>query len=589
VFWQELSPYRTTTDVTDFQVSVWAKFLNPQVAGPIIAAGLPKHQSDVQTQNLTTRRRFVDPEQLIKSTSHVLESAVNSSPIAPIIKTVSKGIDFVESAAADVGAFFGLFDKPTSIAATAPMLPQYSRGFTTTSGVNPSVRLGQHPSSRLATTGVFPTDTSLMTLTKLAQVPMLHHIDYFDGATRVSFDLVCAPLDSLSTRTQNVTRDYFEYIARAHMYWRGSIRYRVKFICGAMIKARVQIAIKFNGISDTSGQIFTRVLEINGDTETFISVPYLHNAYWSPPQASGFSVADQFPSLQFTLIDQITGAQGSSDPFVDVLIWRAAGADVQFARPVTAPVTLPTPPTLKIKKTKSIFPPKSTKVPEHQTSLRAAFEKPFESLVCDCTQAMERGYCTDDTSTTVADLMKRFVGNAGTFAGIQLYSPSLIAGGFYYDWDGIDYSGAMGETYFYYRNLFWFERGDRHVKLLFRPNATGEVHAFLASPLSGEAGTSNGYAFQLLNSNPQLEVEVPWTCPYPYMPLYQDCDSQIMTQGKDYYIPVLKIGTSTTGDTIVQYQSFIAASDNYVCGMLAPPPFVDGDLASPSKKKVLVH
>jgi hypothetical protein len=570
VIYSQITPYRVISDVGPFQVSVWAKFVNPQVAAPIVAVSakkaIPKMQSVRVKPETTTTRRYVDPEALTKTMSDTMVATASNGPLAPVINTVGKGLEFAESAASAVTSFFGLFDKPTSVKSGAPMMQQFGRDFTLTSGLDTSLRIGQHPTSKLATTGIFPMETSHITMSKLAQIPMLYHVDYFNS-TRGTFQLFLEPISSSCSRYLNYTRDYFHYVAAAHQMWRGSQKFRIKFVCGQFIKARVQISVLFNFAPDTSGQVYTRVVEVNGETETTFTIPFLLNRYWA-----FFDDGIQFndlPILQVSLIDTVVGGSTGDDPTVDIVMWRAAGEDIQFAGLRSA----------------YVVPPTVSKIPEQQSSLREMFSKPFDTIVCDCTRAMEVGYCTDDLSTTVADAMKRYA-----------YSPDTEPAPYRYTYDDAIVNGIISPTsplnsvfndpYWYFKSLFLFERGD--IRLRLTNDAPGN-DVFAQALILGRnnlALPGNGTVYTYTKHNPELQVEVPYSSCYPYLPNQGNVATQTSLFWDSIRNPRIVINFSypPTGDA--KAQTFIAASDNMVCGVLVPPPYVDGQLpVSKTRKK----
>lgn len=555
--YSQITPYRVTADVGPFQVSVWAKFLNPIVAGPWVQAPIPQ-QSEMTDSSVATvqpvnqnTRRYVDPEALTKTVSNAVVSNNINGPLQPIVKMVGSGSEFLESAAQAVTSFFGLFDKPTSVAAPSPMFPQWSRDYTATSGLDTSIRLGQHPTTKLATDGIFPMETSHITMSKLAQVPMLHHIDFFNS-TRNGFTIELEPNAASSNLAANGTRDYFKYVAAAHHAWRGSIKYRVKFVCGQFIKARVQVSVRFNDQTDTSGQIFTRVIEVNGETETMFTVPFLRNRYWA--LWNDDTVYNDVPALQFNLIDSVVGGSTADDPTVDVVIWRAAAEDIQFAG-------------LRAPRFDGASP---TKIPQQQTSLRSVFSKPFDSLVCDCSKSMEIGYCNDDLSTTVADAMKRY--------SVINLPPNPVKYWFSEPENGAFSSGdaisAFSQPFFYFKALFWFERGDLRFRLQnTSPSVGGYANVQIMSDFSTVSASSNGTAYTYLQHNPELQFEVPYISPYPYLPIAGLQATQVEMDFLSNTDARSMFAITTPEGAVTRFS--IAAADNYVCGMLAPPPYCD--------------
>jgi len=218
--------------------------------------------------------------------------------------------------------------------------------------------------------------------------------------------------------------------------------------------------------------------------------------------------------------------------------------------------------------------------PAHQTSLRGAFSKPFDSLVCDCTVASESGYCTSETSATVADAMKRYgryIDHGTTPTTMTDLAPFYPIAGFTIN-EGIPTNiSSFDELYChlnYLTYLFWFRRGDLRFRILDFADYTGHVAATMNDFTLAPGKVSNGMSFAKFPGEPQLAFEWPYSAVLPYFPTQGPVNTGDIEQ---YHIA--HCGIDNLQENMEVY---IAAGDNYLCGMIAPPPIVL--LAPPTPK-----
>lgn len=571
-----ITPYRNTEGTTDFSISVYAKMINPRVARPIPVTSTrtrssrvrPGHQSLAGTQSTSTTTSQApvgtapqpfDVESFSKTTANTSISKVAANfmdPILGIADTIGNVLGLVTSVV-------GGLDKPTSSQAPQMMQMQFGRDFTQTEGLSSDMRMSQYPVSKLATKRIFPGMTSQAKVTDIARVPMLYLVGSLNQGSSPNTNIQWTVHPKATGTAPTGQTDYLMYVSSAYFRYRGSIRYRLKFVCSAFYKTRVRISLQYGTVAlDNKGDVWSRVVEINGDTEVKFLVPFLFNRYWDRFD----TINTDSPTVVVELLDNISGAPSGQTPQIDLAVWRAAGPDYQLTdlRFAQYPIS---------------------SEPEHQSSLRAIFAgDEFEGIVCDCKLSSEMGYCTSELSGTVNDAMKRYTPLVNFYAfgesdqKLEILPPQFSGVGYSFPglWnDGFQQAALysnFGSPFYYFLGLFWYWRGDVRVRYSNILEATPPFKAqvFKLLPNTVEA---NGTAYTYFSQAPELGFEIPYSACYPYLPIQGPTP---LMQG-DYMTHLIQPadGVPTCGfpvewgDYVTRH---VAAGDNFLCGMLAPPP-----------------
>jgi hypothetical protein len=580
------TPFRDLSAAGDFTITVFAKFLNPHLAGPLPVASTKKkriqHQSSTGVAPKTSQP--IDIEDMVKTTSGVMTSSASAGPISPILDLVGMGMNVVKS----IGGATGLFDKPTSSSAGHVMIHKSLRDFTQTTGLDFSQRLSQYPTSRLANNKMFGKQfTSHSSISSIAQIPMLHHVAELHEGTvpSTSFVLVCHPAEVDSSSYAAHQFDYLSYISRACKRWRGSIKYHFKFIAPSFSKTRVRITLQYDTstVLGTKGDLFTRIVEISGDTDCSITVPFFYNRYWDYT-----TVALDRNLLVVELVDKITGNAGVSTPIVDVMVFRAGGEDIAFADLGFAYIApyIP-PPAIKapIKKQEKI---------EHQSSIRTVFSKPFDTIACDCSYSVDKNFCTSEQLTSVQEIIKRYSTfhnqnpGANPLNDIWLWPTNTGTIETAAWWiDGIlqplnQPVDIVGNPFQYFLSLFLYVRGDVRVRLVdTAATAGGIAYAAMLDPQLG-ISSANSMVLTDFHSSPELSFEVPYSSNVPWHPIQGPIASV------DYYdaeaAPRFGVDNPANTGFTASYEKFVSASDNFLAGILMPPPRVWGGTTTTTRK-----
>jgi len=307
----------------------------------------------------------------------------------------------------------------------------------------------------------------------------------------------------------------------------------IQFITTAFTTARFRISVNYVSYSSavtTTGDVVSRIVDVKGDTITEFTVPYLYQSHWRQVNGHG-TISDYLqPRLSIEVLEDIIGQSLESDPTVYVLIWRAAGEDIQFQQ-LNAP----------------IIPDVGTQ----ETCIRDRFRVPFGGIVQGITGGVEHNFVSSESPQTVKDVLKRFSGNTNSFntAPYNVTQPT--------------------ELYGYVANVFNYWRGSRRIRILCTPT-TGFQLLSITNQQSATTGystisSSNGLAYTYTPTYTQITCEVPWfsTLPYfPCIPAQSSLDLISTAEGapQDFF--------SIAG----AYGTFVCAGDDFQYGFLVAPP-----------------
>lgn len=578
-----LTPYRDLSNTGSFTMRVFAKFLRPHVAAPLPVESTRKVQHQSETGVVMKTPAPVDVENLVKTDSHQMISKQQASPLSPIMDIIGTGMNVVQQ----LGSLTGLFDKPTSTTSGEVMIHRIARDFTQTTGLDYSQRLSQYPQSHLANSKMFGKQyTSHSSVSAIAQIPMLHHISYLEQGSMPNtlISLLVHPAETDSSSYAAGQWDFFTYISRACRFYRGSIKYFIKFVCPTFVKSRVRITLHHEGAASTGtkGDLFTRIVEISGDTDVSFTVPFLYNRYWDLTAPPG----EGTPYLLIELIDNVTGGASGSTPIIDVLIFRSAGEDMCFSNllianinPATATATTTVATTTTPTTTLQI-----EKV-EHQCSIRETFTKSFDTLACDCSYSIDKNLCTSDQLTSVAEILKRYSEfhnmnpAASPLNDVWIWPTSS-------DTTSIDVNlwwltgllqtanqpaSVVANPFQYFLSLFLYVRGDIRVRYVDHSESTGLVYAGLLD-INRRLAAGNSMVISDLHATPELSFEVPYSSTIPWHPIQGPIPCSSLYNSD--VVPHFAVDNGANTGFTSAYEAYIAASDNFLAGILMPPPRV---------------
>jgi molecular chaperone GrpE (heat shock protein) len=342
---------QTATGVASVDVTAWAALVDPEVTG---FTYVPNHTAPTEIKrdfrpHMATREAEVRSEKGL--VTNIAEAAVKLTDTAksiPIIADVASVANPIAKAVASVANQLGL-DKPTTVEVVHRMMLNSQGGFSNVKGLDSSERISADPESRNANDNVFCSrDYNQFQNYKL--LPALIELGYFDSTYQINDEIwtsAVAPTKCAIESTTKVTyMTYLAELASHFRYWRGSIKFRIAFICSKFLSSRVVIEWIPNEFDHSlvdgtdSGNYQRMTVDINGDTVVTFCVPYLANTpYLVVPTPDLFTTTDYSQTrcfngkLTIRIVNPPVTIDSTDQSQIYYTIWMAGGEDFQVDRP----------------------------------------------------------------------------------------------------------------------------------------------------------------------------------------------------------------------------------------------------------------
>jgi len=479
---------------------VQARFVNPQVAWPVAPAGTligrrirtAERQSSGSVPQYTTRMRIprgpTSTEIVSSNNSIPAQSAqLNVTPtqvtsgaasITSAINSVAEPIESVISAIQpllSIGSMIaGLFDKPEQVESVQKVYVTTMNNMCRVDQKDNAEPLTLYSGSYLTTADDTLPEGGNWTLLDILTRPSLHSKYTFTSTNNIAY----IPYIAMGTPVS--------YLQIAHRYWRGSMRYMLKFYCSSFISARFLVIFapytvtSTNAITDTVSQI----VDVRGDTTVSFTVPYVAQTDYLIP------MAETVGQLQISIYNNIVSSDSATDAVVDMIVFSAAGPDFQLQYPVQP--------------NQGVFPfsygyPNVTVPrgrPERQSAVCEDFKNTFPPFVADCQMFADHHYVASETSHRVVDILKRYMTAGGlTFGTSNAQLPAF-------------YTPDSGTIGYWLYVLFAFHRGG--IKYKIAQASVGQMAARFADS-NGTSYRASGTGFVL--QAPTATV-FDFACPY---------------------------------------------------------------------------
>jgi hypothetical protein len=348
--------------------------------------------------------------------------------------------------------------------------------------------------------------------------------------------------------------------------WRGSIKISIHFNTSIFTTTRVRISHVYANdftvdLSNYSGDVISKVVDVTGDTWVDFVVPYLDAAKFKTfeffDDQSNTTSLPNLGTVAVSIVNPVTTPDTTGATVVFASIYMSAAEDFELAGYVGH----------RTKKDAGILHwapyTKVAQIPveeaDAQTSLTEVFAKPFTGLT-PTTLTAQRGMITQDDIVCVTDLMKRYYPRIITFSSPGEYAIPVLP-----DPAAVDVNG-QGNNLAELCYPFLFHRGSTRVKGLniITNTATQAFSARLvrsATTTLGPAeaaGTGAVYGGIPWNK-PIIGAEIPYFAPYPF---YETIPTTTLFSQPE---SLMCNGSSTAN----WMQS---AGDDYSLGYLAAPP-----------------
>jgi len=287
------------------------------------------------------------------------------------------------------------------------------------------------------------------------------------------------------------------------------------------------------------------------------------------------------------LIDEIVGGPSGVTSIIDVLVFRAAGEDMSFSNLTLANANPPTSTTTHtITSQSTLTTTINTERVEHQCSIRNEFTKPFDTIACDCSYSVDKNLCTSDQLTSVNEILKRYCEfhNMNTTGGalndIFVWPVSSnftpISSNLWWLVGALQPGNLPVNValnpFQYFLSLFLYVRGDIRIRFIDYSASSGIVFAGLLD-INSRLSVANSMTISDLHATPELSFEVPYSSMIPWHPIQGPvpCSARYNAD----MTPHFAVDNGTNSGFTSSYEQFISASDNFLAGILMPPPRVE--------------
>jgi hypothetical protein len=384
VYLRVLNPLKligsTATPVVN--VSVFARFVNPEVAGPTlnqVTLSIKQENKKLREiidggwtgQGKTERLAPKNPEQEKKSKQGVVSNALGTigslasttaasglaGPYSGVVSAVSLGANLLGG----VASMFG-YNKPLNLSAQQPVQLSLLSGVNQGSGLLTTSDLALIPENATGNKpDIYGCTVDNHQLVNLFTKPGLFDTWTFDDTAAVGSVIKSYWVCPTTCATNLGTTYYRQYhvplsmIAYNFSRWRGSIKYFMQIVCSQYTVGRIRITWHptHSEIPSTytegEGDVISIVVDFRGDTTVAFTVPFLStNGYL--PITDTWVKGDQYSNggLAISIVNAVTSSTSTGDSTVAVNMFIAGDKDFDFVQPVERTVRTGIPRTVAV-------------------------------------------------------------------------------------------------------------------------------------------------------------------------------------------------------------------------------------------------
>lgn len=532
-----LSPLSCGSNLTaDVTLSIFARFVDPQVAGPIHVQSedtdkdAPMLDDEAKSTQVTTEAQVRSQENTQASVATAKKPAKPSMWQHIVGKVIDGFIDFVPKAAIKLIPFF--LDYPTSTNGIQPMQLRVGGNFSHTKGLDVSQILGTDPENKVATDlGMYccPVDYNMFAHYKL--LPTLLTNGTIATSQTVGTVVVSIPVNPMHVPTAGsgtiavpyqFTPTHISSLAQLFRAWRGGLKYRFHFVASHFLSCRVRIewipvGTTANVVTnEMMGNNINKVVDINGDTVVDFVVPYLQPQHWLV--VTDYAYHAQNPSvgsngyIRMTIMNGLVSANTSTaNDTIDTVIWVSGDDSFEIAYPHELGNALNG-------GTGTYAIQVQSRTAQSVYNMRDSFVRPFEGLI-GCRTVTINGYENGETVHSFTEYCKRYtrmssysVSPGAPATGIPAVQPFEYL---------TEFVPQVQNKNFCMTN-FMFQRGSFRTKLQHTSNIAPPVQigvtsrAFNTDTVQDVTTLQTGLILQNVGLNPVLEFQVPYFRPWPF-------------------------------------------------------------------------
>jgi len=571
--------------------TVHASFVNPRLSGFLNENRVYGAVTVNQAANVVAEARTRRGEGLAKDKAGLLSGLAEATAV--IARNIAiPGAGVVSGVARFLGA--GLrsvgLNKPTSEAAPKEMIAVTGSDICNVDGLESTMPLTLRRENQISN------DWKLLGLAEgeddlrhLATRLNLVTVSSFDGTAESGtnvFNWLVTPMwthaETVGT-TPNARRRFYmshhSYLGTNFMWWRGSMKYRLRFVCSQFTTARVRLtwlpsSSVVPDFTQNIGDVISLVLDICGDTEVEFSVPYLQAEWWKVAlapvaQLDGFTVvgheAQCNGNVWVSIVNPVKTSDSTADSTISVILMQGIGEDMQFSGTAQ-------------NHTHSFLASRIT--PESRTvcipSSSLYDVKPFPPFAGG-KHAVDVGVCMGDNLETVRELMHRF-SHQGNYTTLDSYYSGQPVPHPLQNDIGLESAPLLAKLC----AMFLFARGKVRFKLVSQATSTVISNRITHNGNSGVLiGDVSDYVFSAGSvlasgsTNKVSAVEISHYAPWAWFLPQASTSGTSDTGARFFSYQQLQISGSPAGATV---EVFVAAGDDFQVGVLCAPPHMYGPL-----------
>jgi len=405
------------SSLTDALVSVFANFVEPEVAFPV-ANSVSRTSVARRVTAQSHKEKRVNKEAQQKTEDFTMATSIRS-----FTDTTLEVFNSALSVAEKLGPYVAMVaDKPTSLRPVQNVSLQPGSSMTHTRGLDTSIKLAADPE---ASTGVSHGSMGDVlgnpSLLQVIMTPGYSDRFSFTNSTAEGTKLVSIyihPMNQIykvsTGATENYTFGPMTWFAQLFRYWRGSIKVGIYFVSCTFITFRVRIVWFPEWVTppatitdNESGDYVSKVVEVVGSMLVEFSVPWICKDLYRQVVDPGINLSlawepddygVHFPNgiVCVYLLAPLVTVNSSLVPTVNGLIYTAAGEDMQLAGLCTTLQFEDNNDTYRVSPTSCVY---------------KDFSRPFEPIIAS-TSSFEFGLASSEQFTDLVSLGKRFTQRA---------------------------------------------------------------------------------------------------------------------------------------------------------------------------------
>lgn len=606
-----------TASPADVTISVFANFVDPEVFGygyvptspdfvkTMIKDSLKVNKSKARARDIKHQSDDkIAKEAIAKSKSGVISGVLEAAgKLTPVVAASPFG-EFspafaLAGAAAPFARSLGLA-KPTSVQAVQPTLNREMQDHLHVTGLSNAIKFSGHPEAGLGDTDYC--ECRQHSIAEVIQKPALIHLMTLDPSNPPTVDApflqfhpspsLCGAWDETAANKNHYFPTPCAYMAQMFRSYRGGMKLLFRFITSQYTTARVRISNLPSddvpsSIEESAGDHVSELVDIRGDTQICIPVPYISTRTYLP-NCGLYSVDDERVNLGppfvaanrdslivLSLVNEITNPTADAVAPIYILVYLAAAEDMMFKDFVG----------FQWNKTgfeeraamKGLAAPQDRPVRVlKKQSVDLVFAKPFKSLA-GAKGSLEAGLVAAEHFSSVEQLCKRFswVWGGGSGTNPTGKFPNNIVG--VQEDLTSRWTSSLADIVGHLSELFLYYRGGMRYRILTNKQSTTYAKRIMTQLITWDAATT-----ELPNQNLQwtdiltvtdeskntwIEFEIPWMANMPVrmtgIPDYkEDYDPQEIFWTFDY----------DASTSVAINDLFRAASDDFTFGIQVAPP-----------------